>query len=86
VDAAELLDDVDARPQREMVEVRQHHRGAGVLELGDRQALDRAEGADRHESRGLDHAVRGLEAAAAGQAMARHDLEAERHRRGWLGG
>ena len=51
-------DQIVARPQVQVVRVREHDLGAERLELVDRDALDRAARADRHERRRLDDAVR----------------------------
>ena len=80
VKAAEPLDDVDARAQGEVVEVGEHDRGAGLLELLRRHPLDRAQGAHRHERRRLDHAVGSGEPA---RGAPRRRCRGLRRRGGW---
>ena len=70
-----------ARPQHQVEGVAEHDLRAG---LGDRlrqHRLDRAGGAERHEGRRLDRAVRGGDAAATGGAVAGQKLEGKTHRR-----
>ena len=63
----------DGRPgtQHEVEGVGENDLGAQSCELLGRHRLDRAIGADRHECRGLDHAVSGHEPAGARGAIAR---------------
>ncbi len=81
VQAAELLDEALARPQRQVVGVGEHHLGAGGAHLVGRQGLDGAVGAHRHEGRRLDQSVRRREAARAGGSGAGLEAVAERRLR-----
>ncbi len=78
VQTAELDDGVDAGPQRQVVVVGEQDRGAELGQTPRIEPLDRAQGADRHEGRGLDHAVRRLQPAAAGGAVAGDDVKQSR--------
>jgi hypothetical protein len=77
VEPAQALHHLDARPQRQVVEVGEEDLGAGGLELLRRDPLDRPEGADRQEGRRLDGAVRSGEPAAARRAAGRENLEGD---------
>ena len=63
VQAAERGDGLLAGPEGQVIRVGQEHARAGGAELVGSQALDRRLCSDRHERRGLDRAVRGLEPA-----------------------
>jgi hypothetical protein len=81
VQPAQCRHALGARPQHQMEGVAEHDLRAG---LGDRlrqHRLDRARSAERHESRRLDRAVRGRDAAATGGAVAGQKLEGKTHRR-----
>ena len=69
-------DDGRTRSQHEVEGVAENDLGAQVFELLGGHRLDRAVGADRHERRGLDHAVGGHERARARGAIARPGGEA----------
>ena len=68
VQAAVRGDDLEARAQPEVKRVAEHDLRAELDELVRRHRLDGAVGADRHEHRRLDGAVRELEPAAPGAA------------------
>ena len=61
-------DDLLPRAQPEMKGVAENDLGAEIDQFMRRHALDRADRADRHEYRSLDHAMRGFENAAPGLA------------------
>ena len=65
MEAALPRDQFVARPKIEVVGVAENDFGAHVFQMLGRERLDGPLGADRHERRGLDHAVRGREVAAA---------------------
>ena len=79
VQAAHLGDEVVAGPQGEVIGVAEDHAGAGRFELVGRQPLDGRLGADGHEDRRFDDAVRRVQPAAAGGAVGGQDLEADGH-------
>ena len=64
----------------EVIGVGEHHLGAGVPQLGRRNAFHRGQGAHGHEPRCGDIAMGGVKAAAAGPGAAalRRDVEGER--------
>src|SRR4249919_1049058 len=69
------LDDVEARTQVQMEGVAEDDLGTQRAQLLRQHALDRAVGAHRHESRGLDGAAREREAAAARGAVGGEQFE-----------
>ena len=77
--AAHLGDEVVAGAEGEVIGVAEDHAGAGRFELVGRQALDGGLGADGHEDRRIDGAVRRVQTAAAGGAVGGQDLEANGH-------
>ncbi len=77
VQTAELLDDVLARPEMEVVRVAEDHVGAEAAHLVGVERLDRPLRADGHECRRADLAVGCCENAGARRAVGR--LHAERH-------
>ena len=80
VQALELRDDVQPRPQPEVEGIAEADLGADVMQRGRRHRLDRAVGADRHERRRLDRAVRRDEDGGARGAGGGEDVEAEGRR------
>jgi hypothetical protein len=79
VQTAEFIDEVGARSQHEMEGVAEDDLGAETLELLGRHRLDRTVGADRHEGRRLDRAVRRVHAAAARGAVGGDEFVTQRH-------
>lgn len=69
VKSAEFGDDVFARSQRQMVRVPENHLRAGCFELADFDSLDGPDRPNRHERRGLNDSVRGMERAAPCPAL-----------------
>ena len=78
VQAAVLADHLESRPQPEVEGIAEDDLRAERGELVGRHGLHRAVGADRHEGRRVDTAVRELERAAAGLAIGVQDLELHR--------
>eukprot|EP00187_Rhodella_violacea_P007535 CAMPEP_0174907946 /NCGR_PEP_ID=MMETSP0167-20121228/62741_1 /TAXON_ID=38298 /ORGANISM="Rhodella maculata, Strain CCMP736" /LENGTH=424 /DNA_ID=CAMNT_0016151543 /DNA_START=353 /DNA_END=1624 /DNA_ORIENTATION=+ len=78
VNAAELLQHVAARPQREVVRVREADLGVRVAELRGVQPLHGRLGADGHEDGGDRGVVREVDCRGPRLARARVDLEAQR--------
>src|SRR4029077_15437597 len=75
VQAAQLLDGVDPRPQGEVVEVGEHHGGPRRLQLLGGDPLDGAEGAPGHERRRVHRPAGRGQAPAAGLAFCGEDFE-----------
>ena len=75
VQPAVRRDDVDARAQPQVKRVAQDDLRADVEQFVGRHRLDRAVGADRHEDRRVDDAVRQRQSAAARRAAAGVDRE-----------
>jgi hypothetical protein len=71
VQPREAADHLAARPQVQVVGVAQDDLRPGGDELLGCQRLHRAQGPDRHEHRGFDRAVRGLENPRPGAAASR---------------
>src|ERR1700693_3246940 len=71
-------DYVESRPQPEVVGVAENDLRAKLLELARRHGLDRAVGADRHEDRRLNRAVRERQTPAARGATLRGNRELHR--------
>src|SRR5256714_2674346 len=71
-------DDVESRPQPQMVGVAEDDLRAELLELARCHGLDRAVSADRHEDRRLDGAMRERQAPATRGATLRGDRELHR--------
>ena len=69
MEAASAGDQLVARSKVEVIGVPEDDLGPDFVEMTSGERLDRALRADRHESRGLDDAVRGGEVAAARQAV-----------------
>ncbi len=81
VQPAEVADEFAARPQVQVVGVAKDDLGADFKEVDGGDGLDRSLGADGHEDRGLDGAVKRLEPAAAGRrrGVGLEELEGGRH-------
>ena len=77
VQAAEVPQHVEPRPQPEVEGVAEDDLRAHLLERARRHALDGAVGADRHEDRRLDDAVVQGQPAAPGVAFGLEEFEAE---------
>jgi len=75
VQAAELGDQLVARPEVEVVGVAEHDPGAERVHLVRVEGLDRRLGADRHEGGRLDLAVRSPEHPSARPPVLRRHLE-----------
>ncbi len=73
--AAKRRDALGARPQHQVIGVAEHDVGAGIAHLAPVHALHGAGCADRHEGRCAHHAVRRGQAAGAGRAVGRQQLE-----------
>src|SRR6202011_6193188 len=71
-------DDVESRPQPQMIGVPEDDLCAELLELAWCHGLDRPVGADRHEDRRLDGAMRERQTPAARGATLRGDRELHR--------
>ena len=71
--SAEAADELGTRTQGQVVGVAEDDARPERLEIVGRQRLDGGLGADRHEDRGLDLAVRGLEASGPRVPVARQD-------------
>ena len=78
VQPAELLHDVVARPEKEMIGVGEDDLGAGLAEIVRPQRLHRRVRADRHEDRRVDDAVGGREPAGARGTVGSEKLELHR--------
>ncbi len=76
--AAMRGDDFLTRTQPEMKGIAKDDLGAEVDQFMRRDALDRADRADRHEHRRLNCAVRGFQRAATGLAGTMSNLELHR--------
>jgi hypothetical protein len=79
VQAAVRADDVETRTQPQVEGVAQHDLRAGLDEFRRRHGLDSAVGADRHEGRRVDGAVRKREPAAPRRAVAGDQFEDRAH-------
>ena len=77
--SAKLADGFNAGAEIEMVGVVEQDLDVQLFEDVLRHSLDRGHGADRHEDRSSDLAVRGEEAAGAGRAASGFDLEGKGH-------
>ena len=75
VQPAEPLDPLVPGAEEQVVGVREDDAGAERLEVARLERLHGGGGADRHEDRRLDRAVRRREPAAAGGAVLREELE-----------
>jgi hypothetical protein len=81
VQAAQPGHPLRAGPQHQVEGIAEHDLAAGLDQRLRRHRLDRPRRADRHEGRCLDRAVRGGDAAAAGETIGLQELEGETHRR-----
>ncbi len=70
-------DALRARPQHEMIGVAEDDLRAGARNRFRQHRLDGGGGADRHEGRGVDRAMRRRQHAAPRRAVARADIEPE---------
>ena len=67
--AAGALDELDPRPQRQVIAVAEQDVGAALADLARQAGLDRGMGADRHEGGQPHVAVRRVEHPGAGVAV-----------------
>ena len=65
---AQARDPLGGRAKVEVVRIPEDHLGTGVAQVPRGERLDGGLGADRHELRGLDDAVRGLDSPQPGAA------------------
>jgi hypothetical protein len=72
-------DHVESRSQPQMKRVAEHDLRVHFHQFVRCHRLDGAIGADRHEHRGLDGAVRERDAGAPGRAIGREDFERQAH-------
>jgi hypothetical protein len=79
VQSAELGDTLGAGTQHQVIGVSEHDFGAGLAHLIGQHRLDRAGGADRHESRRFGGAMRGLDLPAPCRPVAGQKLEFHAH-------
>ena len=77
VNAAELLEDLGARPKQEMIGIRQQQARAGCLQTFHGLRFDRRLGAHRHEDRRLDCAVQRLKSCRARLGTGRFGFQSE---------
>jgi hypothetical protein len=77
VQPAAALDQLVAGPEKQVIRVAEHNLGPGGFDVAMQHRLDRPLRADGHEGRGLDAAVRRLDAAEARPAVGGGERETE---------